>query len=122
MSIQIGSIVINCFQFDEMIAFWKNALGYQLRDPPTDDWAVLRDPAGRGPNVSFQKRERRKTVRNWVHLDLYADNQKEEAERLISLGAKPYPWRYPENADYVVLEDPDGNLFCVVQKDSQDSP
>jgi hypothetical protein len=31
--------------------------------------------------------------------------------------AKQYPWRYPENADYSVLEYPDGNLFCVAQKD-----
>jgi hypothetical protein len=41
---------------------------------------------------------------------------KDEVERLISLGAKEYPWRYPENANYTVLEDPDGNLFCVVEK------
>ena len=27
-----------------------------------------------------------------------------------------YPWRYaPEEGDFIVLEDPDGNLFCVVQ-------
>ena len=38
-----------------------------------------------------------------------------EFEKMIQLGAKPYPWRYEPEADYVVLEDPDGNLFCVVQ-------
>lgn len=26
-----------------------------------------------------------------------------------------YAWRYPRDDDLVVLEDPDGNLFCVVQ-------
>ena len=26
-----------------------------------------------------------------------------------------YPWRYGPDDDFVVLEDPDGNLFCVVQ-------
>jgi hypothetical protein len=36
-------------------------------------------------------------------------------ERLVTLGATRYPWRYGPHADYVVLEDPDGNLFCVVQ-------
>jgi Glyoxalase-like domain len=39
-------------------------------------------------------------------------------ERLVSLGATRYPWRYRAQADYVVLEDPAGNLFCVVQKPS----
>jgi hypothetical protein len=49
-------------------------------------------------------------------LDLYAENQKEEVERLVSLGATRYPWRYVPGDDFVVLEDPDGNLFCVVQE------
>ena len=38
-----------------------------------------------------------------------------EVERLIKIGARRYPWRYRQNADFIVLEDPDGNLFCVVQ-------
>jgi hypothetical protein len=36
-------------------------------------------------------------------------------QRLLELGATRYPWRYPPDADYIVLEDPDGNLFCVIQ-------
>ena len=34
-------------------------------------------------------------------------------ERLIKIGAIRYPWR--PHDDFVVLEDPDGDLFCVVQ-------
>jgi predicted enzyme related to lactoylglutathione lyase len=116
MSIKIGSIVIHCFEFDRMINFWKNALNYHLREVPTNDWAVLTDPEKKGPNLSFQKRDKKKEKRNWIHLDLYTNNQRDEVERLLKIGAKNYPWRYPENADYIVLEDPDGNLFCVIQK------
>lgn len=112
---RIGSIVIHCFEFDRMIKFWQDALNYVLRNPVTGDWAVLCDPKGKGPNLSFQKREKRAGRRSWLHLDLYTNRQESEVERLIKLGAKKYPWRYPPNADYVVLEDPDGNLFCVVQ-------
>jgi hypothetical protein len=43
-------------------------------------------------------------------------NQAAEVERLLGLGARRVDWRYPEQADYVVLADPDGNTFCVVQK------
>ncbi|HZI43144.1 MAG TPA: VOC family protein [Gemmatimonadaceae bacterium] len=46
------------------------------------------------------------------------ENQPAEVVRLIALGAKRYPWRYRPGADFVVLEDPDGNLFCVVSKRS----
>lgn len=113
---KIGSIVVHCFEFDKMIDFWQEVLHYRPREPKTDDWIVLTDPAGRGPNISFQKRDKKRERRNWIHLDLYTEDQKNEVSRLIQLGAKKYPWRYPEGADYVVLEDPDGNLFCVVQK------
>ena len=36
-------------------------------------------------------------------------------ERLVKLGASRYPLRFKPGDDFVVLEDPDGNLFCVVQ-------
>lgn len=55
-----------------------------------------------------------------IHLDLYADNQEAEAERLISLGASRVDWDlYPEDPDFVVLADPDGNRFCVVAHNPQ---
>ena len=112
----IGSIVIHCYEFEKMIDFWQKALNYSPREPPTDDWAVLIAPEKNVPNLSFQRREKKRDRRNWMHLDLYTNNQKEEVERLLSLGAKKYEWRYKGGEDYIVLEDPDGNLFCVVQK------
>ncbi len=39
-----------------------------------------------------------------------------EVDRLLGLGATRVDWRYPAGADYVVLADPDGNTFCVVEK------
>lgn len=114
--IKIGSIVIHCYEFERMVAFWQEALHYVPREPASSDWIVLCDPESYGPNISFQARDRRGWRRSWLHLDLYTDSQQEEVRRLITIGAKQYPWRYPPNADYVVLQDPDGNLFCVVQK------
>ncbi len=115
---KIGSIVIHCFEFDAMVSFWQSALGYALRDSGSDEWMVLRDPGGQGPNLSFQRRQRRHGSRNWMHLDLYTTEQGAEVARLEKLGGRRYPWRYREGADFVVMEDPDGNLFCVVQKQS----
>lgn len=113
---KIGSIVIRCHEFDKMQAFWQEALHYQPKEPPQGGWVILRDPEGKGVNISLdQVPERHTGKRSKIHLDLYADDQAGEVERLISLGARRYPWRYPYGADYVVLEDPDGNLFCVVQ-------
>jgi hypothetical protein len=120
MSIKLGSIVIHCFEFDKMVAFWQEALYYQPRETISDEWGVLIDPKGKGTNLSFQKRDHKTPKRDWKHFDLYTNDQKGEVERLIKIGAKKYPWKYPEDADYVVLEDPEGNLFCVVQKDNME--
>lgn len=78
---------------------------------------VLRDPQGKGPNLSLNRvPEKRSGKRSRLHLDLYTDDGQREVERLIGAGATRYPWRYKPGTDFVVLEDPDGNLFCVVEK------
>lgn len=50
------------------------------------------------------------------HLDLYAEDASTEIKRLLGLGARSVEWHYPPEADYVVLADPDGNTFCVVEQ------
>jgi catechol 2,3-dioxygenase-like lactoylglutathione lyase family enzyme len=114
-AVRIGSIVIMCYEFDKMLAFWQDALHYEPREPATDGWVVLRDPSRRGPNVSLNRVARKRTGRSRLHIDLYTNDQAAEVERLVAIGAAKYPWRYRSDADFVVLEDPDGNLFCVVQ-------
>lgn len=114
--LKVGSIVIRCYEFDKMFLFWREALHYVTTAPPEGGWVILRDPEGRGPNVSLdQTTERRSGKRSRLHLDLYATHQEGEVDRLLRIGATRYPWRYKPDDDFVVLEDPDGNLFCVVQ-------
>ena len=48
----------------------------------------------------------------WV--DRTASDLETEVERLLALGAKRVEWTYPEDADFVVLADTEGNLFCVI--------
>ena len=49
-------------------------------------------------------------------MDLFTHNQKAEVERLLALGATKKEWNYPPGADYTVIQDTDGNPFCVVQR------
>ena len=115
--VKVGSIVIRCFEFERMRGFWRDALHYEVvHADPNGGFVILADPRGAGPNLSLdQSPAPRSGRRSWVHLDLYTRDQRAEVERLVALGARRYPWRYGPDADYVVLEDPDGNLFCVVQ-------
>ncbi len=111
-TVRIGSIVIDVKDFDRMLTFWQKALGYAPGRPPAPDdpFMILKDPAGKGPNVSLDGME---PYRNRLHLDLYTDDPEGEVERLIRLGASLFRPR-EEGEDFVVLADPDGNLFCVV--------
>jgi catechol 2,3-dioxygenase-like lactoylglutathione lyase family enzyme len=115
--VRVGSIVIRCYEYDRMSAFWQAALRYEVEHAdPKGGFVILRDPSGKGPNISLDQAPTRRTgKRSWLHLDLYTTNQRGEVERLLQLGAARYQWRYNPDADYVVLEDPDGNLFCVCQ-------
>ena len=63
-----------------------------------------------------QHPEKRSGKRGRLHLDLYMDDQDSEVERLAKLGARlAIRGGYEPGDDFVVLEDPNGNLFCVVQ-------
>jgi catechol 2,3-dioxygenase-like lactoylglutathione lyase family enzyme len=118
MSIRVGSTVLNVTDLERAIAFWTQALGYVRRDPDTGDptFAVLCSPTREWSNVSLQLTSEPKSGVNRLHLDLYADDQAAEVGRLESLGAtRVEPWPYAEGADYVVMADPDGNEFCVIQ-------
>jgi len=110
----VGSVVIDCNDFGRMLAFWQEALRYVSREPPEDDWVILRDPEGRHVNVSLQVVPEKRIGKNRLHFDLYTDDQEEEVRRLLELGAIRHA-RTPEpGEDFIVLEDPEGNLFCVV--------
>src|SRR5215212_9123822 len=92
----------------------QGARGGRLGGPPRS--------RGEGPqrvprSGSRAPRARGKTSR--VHLDLYTTDQEGEVQRLIGLGASRYPQEYRPDADFIVLEDPDGNRFCVVQVPDQ---
>ena len=114
--IRVGSIVIRVDDLARQAAFWAAALDYVPRDGPTDDdFILLRPRDGVGPNVSLDRLRAEVHIPPRIHLDLYADDQAAEVERLIALGATEVHWdKPPADADYVILADPEGNRFCVV--------
>lgn len=118
---KIGSIVIDCNEFDKMLVFWQEALHYVPKAPAKDGWVILRDPEGRSPNVSLNYAPRKRRGRNRLHLDLYTDDREGEVQRLLKIGATRHRQTYDPSDDFIVLEDPDRNLFCVVQKSKRAS-
>ena len=113
--VRIGSVVIDCNDFERMWAFWRDVLGFEPREEPEPGWGVLRDPSGSGRQVSLQQVPEPRVGKNRLHLDLYTDGQQAEVDRILALGARRFDRVSEPDEDFVVLEDPDGNLFCVIQ-------
>jgi len=113
----IGSIVWGVRDIPQAVEFWSAALDYVPREEPSDDWASLVPREGSGTRLSLMQVVSDPRVHKRHHLDIYADDQQAEVDRLVALGANDdIEWEYEDDADYIVLEDPDGNRFCVVQK------
>lgn len=112
--LRVGSIVIRVDDLDRQVAFWSAALRYEVHRTDVD-FVILKPPDGGGPNVSLDRVRSALQVPPRIHLDLYAEDQPDEVRRLLELGASEVHWdRRPPDADYVILADPEGNRFCVV--------
>ena len=112
--IRVDSIVIRVDDLQLQAEFWEAALDYERR-VMDDDFVLLRPKDGSGPNLSLDRVRSTVQVPPRIHLDLYTESQAREVKRLIGLGANEIHWdKRPPDADYVILADPEGNRFCVV--------
>jgi catechol 2,3-dioxygenase-like lactoylglutathione lyase family enzyme len=110
--LRLGTIVLNVKDAHRASQFWSQALGYAYRDGDYREGTtpVLLPPSATAAAVALDEDDR-------THLDLHTDSapeQQAEVGRLLSLGATRVDWAYPDAARFVVLADPEGNLFCVV--------
>jgi hypothetical protein len=93
-----------------LAAFWAAAVGSNVDEDSTPERAWV-EPAGwGGPSLWFQKVPEGKSAKNRQHFDLRAVGDVEsEVRRLVDLGAS----ELGRHGDLVVMEDPEGNEFCV---------
>jgi catechol 2,3-dioxygenase-like lactoylglutathione lyase family enzyme len=113
----VGSIVIRVKDVEKQKAFWTAALDYEPREDADETFAVLRPRDGRGPNVTLDRWHASLQIPPRIHLDLYARDQAAEVARLETLGATRVDWPdQPEDSDFVIMADPEGNRFCVIDK------
>ncbi|MFF0267179.1 VOC family protein [Kribbella sp. NPDC004536] len=115
--LRLATVCVNATDMNRAADFWSATLGYsrpdRIRDH--DQFAKLEDPDGTGPTVLLQRAEAIPTAPAPVHLDLYTSERDIHIDRLLQLGAtRPERWPYPDEHDFVVLRDTEGNEFCVI--------
>lgn len=119
MSIRIQCLCIDTTDPRRLAAFWQAALGWRLTFEK-DDEVVLEPPEGSPedgivPDLLFLRVPERKTGKNRLHIDLRLDDQAAGVARLEGLGARRVDVGQGQDADWVVMADPDGNEFCVLR-------
>jgi catechol 2,3-dioxygenase-like lactoylglutathione lyase family enzyme len=117
--LRIGTVVVGVNDMRRAVRFWEQALGYVPRNEVEDDWAVLvPGDGGPGTHLALQLSETPVQDHPRIHIDLYAGDatdQAAEVERLVGLGAERVGWdMYPDDSDFIVLADTEGNRFCVI--------
>jgi catechol 2,3-dioxygenase-like lactoylglutathione lyase family enzyme len=114
--LRLATVVVNVRDMRRAVSFWTALLGYERREADWDDeFMMLVDPRGQHPPVSLQVAESIPTDPAPIHLDLYTSEQQNHLQRAVELGAtRVVDWPYPPDADFVVLRDPDGNEFCII--------
>jgi catechol 2,3-dioxygenase-like lactoylglutathione lyase family enzyme len=108
VAVSAEAVVLKVDDARRAAEFWTAALGYKAEEGSPD---FLVPPEGNGVRLHLDERDH-------THLDLWLDRSTSdldtEVERLIALGATHVDWTYPADADFVVLADTEGNLFCVI--------
>ncbi|KAB2380671.1 VOC family protein [Actinomadura montaniterrae] len=117
--LRLGIPVIGVTDLARAVAFWTAALDLvSVPEWESPTWRTLAHADGSGRALGLMRSDSPAEPRPRLHLDLFVDStaeQEAEVERLIGLGASRVDWDlYPPDPDFVVLADPDGNLFCVV--------
>jgi catechol 2,3-dioxygenase-like lactoylglutathione lyase family enzyme len=117
--LNVGVLALGVGDIERATTFWGEALGYEVRRDSFGGWAtVLIPPSDSGLKIALQLSQTTPDDHPRLHLDLHVADKHEqtsEVERLVSIGAERVNWdSYPDDPDFVVLSDPDGNRFCIV--------
>ena len=114
MTSRVGDIVIDCADPERLAEFWCGVLGYRMFD--RDDTGVAIRGATVSPDILFIRVPERNSTKNRMHFDVCPTDrgQEEELARLIDLGARRSS--IVGSGSWLVLEDPEGNEFCLMSK------
>ena len=104
--------IIDAIDPEALAHWWAEALGWVFVGDEPDEFEIRPSP-DRLPGMLFVPVTEAKTVKNRQHPDFRPADQAAEVERLVGLGARRVDVGQGD-ASWVVLEDPEGNEFCVL--------
>ncbi|MDW5325133.1 VOC family protein [Plantactinospora sp. KLBMP9567] len=120
MTSRIAQWTLDVRDVDLMARFWSQVLGYRIE--PRDDGSAKLWPPDEAPitapSIWLQPTAPEKVGKNRLHVDLGMDrgDPAAEVERLVTLGARRVDVGQRGTEPFVVLADPEGNEFCLLDR------
>jgi catechol 2,3-dioxygenase-like lactoylglutathione lyase family enzyme len=117
--LRLGTVIFGAEDVDRAVAFWAAVFGYEVITFPDseNDFTILVPPDRVGTRIAVQRSVTPVQEQPRIHVDLVVDTaaeQSSEIDRLVGLGATRVGLDYPDDPDFVVLADTEGNRFCIV--------
>jgi predicted enzyme related to lactoylglutathione lyase len=117
MTSQLFALSFDASEPDRLARFWAGVLGWEIADNPHDGIALLPGD-DTGFRIRFLPTEEQKVGQNQMHLELTSpslEGQEQTVARALGLGARHIDVGQLPEEGHVVLADPEGNEFCVVE-------
>lgn len=112
MAAKLG-LVLDCADPDKLAEFWSAAIGYTTLGS-AGSYVLLVDETGQQPKLLLQRVDEPKAGKNRMHFDIETPTVDAEVARLEALGAlRVEDPRCEHGTTWVVMNDPEGNEFCV---------
>jgi predicted enzyme related to lactoylglutathione lyase len=124
MSSRLFAISFDAHQPESLARFWSGVLdlgpgsGPDPNPEPYGEGVTLPSGNDAGYRIGFRPSQARKTGQNRLHFDLTSsspEDQRATVARALALGARHADVGQGPDADHVVLADPEGNEFCVIE-------
>jgi len=117
MTVQLDALCIDANDPSRLAQFWAGVLGWGITEDALDGIALLPGD-DTGFRIRFRPTAALKSGPNQIHFDLKSaslDEQQETVARSLSLGAHHIDIGQRPEEGQVVLADPEGNEFCVIE-------
>jgi len=111
--LQLANITFDAADPPKLAAFWAEATGRKIEQ--AEPYFALLSSDTDPVRMLFIKVPEGRTAKNRMHVDFSAPDREAEVVRLVGLGATRGDTHDEYGVNWTVLQDPEGNEFCVAQ-------
>lgn len=111
MDLTAEMVTFDCTDPARLAQWWSTALGGKVVPVVPGEFLIVARETG--PRLGFQRVADPTPGKARIHLDFSTKDVEAEVGRLVGLGATETERHSFGEFGWVVLEDPDGNVFCV---------